>query len=85
MLTVEKDKDAEHIYIHGSPEKLRWLASRLEAIANEAEKSGRSHDHFMTPDWGGEELTNAPQGEKESHALINHLIVYGWANNSGNS
>ena len=85
MLTVEKDKEAEQIYIHGSPEKLRWLASRLEAIANEAEKSGQSHDHFMTPDWGGEELTNEAQGEKESHALINHLIIYGWGNKNSNS
>jgi hypothetical protein len=48
MLTVEKDKEAEQIFIHGSPEGLRWLASRLEAIAAETEKSGRSHDHFMT-------------------------------------
>lgn len=48
MLSIEKDKDAEQVYIHGSPDKLRWLASRLEAIANQAEKSGNAHDHFMT-------------------------------------
>ena len=77
MLTVEKDNKAEQIYIHGSPEKLRWLASRIETIASEAEKTGHSHDHFMAPDWGGDELTNEVQGAKESHALVNHLIVYG--------
>ncbi|WP_416306970.1 Imm32 family immunity protein [Neptunicella sp. SCSIO 80796] len=77
MLTVEKDKDAQQVYIHGSPEKLRWLASRLEAIANQTEKSGHSHDHFMTEDWGGSELTNEVQGSPESHSIVNHLIVYG--------
>ncbi len=78
MLTVEKDKEAEQIFIHGSPEGLRRLASRLEAIAAETEKSGSSHDHFMTEEWGGNELSSEVQGGKESHSLINHLIVYGW-------
>ncbi|WP_299948260.1 Imm32 family immunity protein [uncultured Microbulbifer sp.] len=81
MLTVERDKDAEQIFIHGSPEKLRWLASRLESIATEAEKSGQSHDHFMTENWGGNELSGEIHGGKESHALINHLIIYGWGGN----
>ena len=80
MLTVEKDEDAQQVYIHGSPEKLRWLASRLEAIANQAEKSGHSHDHFMTEDWGGNELTNELLGNPESHSIINHLIIYGHQN-----
>lgn len=79
MLTVEKDKDAEQVYIHGSPEQLRWLARRLDAIAMQAEKSGHAHDHFMTEDWGGNELTNELIGNPESHAIVNHLIVYGHA------
>ncbi|MCU8059001.1 MULTISPECIES: Imm32 family immunity protein [unclassified Shewanella] len=77
MLTVEKDVEALQVYIHGTPEKLRWLASRLEAIANQAEKSGQAHDHFMTEDWGGNELSNELQGNPESRQIINHLIVYG--------
>ena len=56
MLTIEKDKEAEQIYIHGSPSQLRWLASRLTSIADQAEKAGHSHDHFMTQAWGGNEL-----------------------------
>lgn len=80
MLTVEKDQNAEQIFIHGSPEQLRWLASRLEAIASETEKSGHAHDHFMTSEWGGSELTSEIQGGKESHEIINQLIVYGWRN-----
>ncbi|WP_193754327.1 Imm32 family immunity protein [Microbulbifer sp. Q7] len=79
MLTVERDEECEQIYIHGSPDRLRWLASRLQAIANEAEKSGQSHDHLMSEDWGGSELSNELQGKKESHSIVNHLIVYGWA------
>ena len=79
MLTVEKDRNAEQAYIHGSPEKLKWLASRLIAIAHQAEKFGHAHDHFMTDDWGGNELTNELIGNLESHSVINHLVVYGHA------
>ena len=83
MLTVEKDSEAQQIFIHGSPEKLRWLASRLVTIANTAEKSGRSHDHFMTAEWGGGELTSKLQGGQESAGgLISHLIIYGWGSNA---
>jgi len=32
----------------------------------------------MTKEWGGNELTSELQGGKESHAIINQLIVYGW-------
>ena len=85
MLSIELDKEHEQIYFHGSPEKLRWLAERIQAIANEAEKSGSAHDHFMTPEWGGEELTSELQGGKESHSTINQLIVYGWGHDGKNS
>lgn len=77
MLTIEKDRKAEQIFIHASPEKLRWLVSRIEAIASQAEKTGNSHDHFMTEDWGGHELTNELIGNPESRELINHLVIYG--------
>ena len=77
MLTVEKDKDAEQVYIHGAPEKLQWLAAKLDAIAAEAEKSGHAHIHFLSEDWGGSELSNQLAGHKESDSIINHLIVYG--------
>lgn len=80
MLSIEKDKDAEQVYIHGSPDKLRWLASRLEPIANQAEKSGNAHDHFMTEAWGGNELSNQLQGKKESDSIVHHLVVYVWSN-----
>lgn len=78
MLTVERDQEAEQIYIHGSPEKLRWLASRIEAIASAAEKSGHAHDHLMTESWGGSELSSEIQGKNESFSIINHLVIYGW-------
>ncbi|RXE98082.1 hypothetical protein [Pseudoalteromonas sp. PS5] len=55
MLALEK---AEQIFIHASPEKCRWLASRLEAIAAQVEKTGNAHDHLMTEERGGSELTN---------------------------
>jgi len=78
MLTVEKDIKGEQIYIHGSPEKLRWLAAKLESIASYAELHGNSHDHLMTSEWGGNELSSELKGKSESHSLINHLIIYGW-------
>lgn len=85
MLTVEKDKDAEQIFIHGSPEELRQLAAKLVAIAGQAERSGQSHDHFMSAEWGGGELGSNLRGSKESSAIINHVVVYGWSSKSADS
>jgi hypothetical protein len=78
-LTVQTDNDCDQVFIHGSPEGLRFLAKRLEAIAASAEKHGQSHDHLMTEEWGGNELSSELQGGGESFKLINQLIVYGWA------
>lgn len=77
-LTVELNKDKDEVFIHGSPEGLRYLAQQLNVIAAAAEQHGKSHDHFMTEQWGGKELSSELHGGTESGFLINHLIVYGW-------
>lgn len=79
LLSVEIDEASEQVFIHGSPAGLRFLARHIESIAATAEGAGHAHDHFMSEAWGGKELSGHLQGGKESHALINHLIIYGRA------
>lgn len=79
MLTVEKDKSSEHIYIHGSPEKLKWLAQQILNIAEAGELNGKAHEHFMTSEWAGDELTSKIQGSEDEFSIINKLTIYSWA------
>jgi len=81
MLTVEKDNECEEIFIHGSPDKLRWLASRITAVAEEAESQGQAHDHLMTEEWAGSELDSDAQGSNEGHEIVNKLTIYAWRAN----
>ncbi len=78
MLTVEKEKKSEQIYIHGSPEKLKWLAQKILNIAEASESNGKAHEHFMTTEWAGDELTSELQGSEEEFSLINKLTIYSW-------
>ena len=36
-------------------------------------KSPGDHAHFMTPSWGGQELTEEPQ--RDGNTILNHLRV----------
>lgn len=78
MLTVEKDKKSEHVCIHGSPEKLKWLAQQILAVAEASEAVGKAHEHFMTPEWAGNELTSNLQGLEDEFSIVNKLTIYSW-------
>ncbi|GEM_PF-4264851 len=46
MITVEKDLNAEEIFIHATPEDLRKLAKKLWEIAEEGEIKGTKPVRF---------------------------------------
>ncbi|GBF50122.1 hypothetical protein LPTSP4_16460 [Leptospira ryugenii] len=77
MLTVELNPDFDTVTIHGSPDRLRWLASLLRELAYLAEQNGRHHEHLMSANWGGEELDSEPQSSEGK--LVDHVILYGWS------
>ena len=69
----EGDK-AKELAIHGSPEGLENLANILLKLVKNTKEGHFNHDHLMSDQWGGTELTSEAQS-KESE-LINHVKVY---------
>lgn len=76
-LTVELNKDKDEVFIHGSPEGLRYLAQQLNVIAAAAERDGKSHDHFMTAVGRKGTILRATEwhGERLSHQSCNCVWV----------
>ena len=76
LLTFElhEDEKAKQLAIHGSPEGLENLANILLKLVKNTKEGHFNHDHLMSDQWGGTELTSEAQS-KESE-LINHVKVY---------
>ena len=77
MITIEKDKQAEEIFIHGSPESLREFAKELWAIAEKSESKGKHKKQLTTK--SEHELSTKLQGEKGKHTIIKKLTISGRA------
>lgn len=71
LLTFELTEDGSQLEIHGNEEGLRDLTNVLSRVLTTGD-----HDHLMTPAWGGTELTEEKQGEK--NALINMVTIRLW-------
>lgn len=81
-LSIEIGAKSNQVFIHGTPQKLRWLAGEITKIASAAEAHEESHLHFMSSDWGGKELSNTIVGNSgESAFLAQQLIIYGFRSN----
>jgi len=76
LLTFElhEDDKAKQLAIHGSAEGLENLANILLKLVKNTKEGHFNHDHLMSDQWGGTELTSEAQS-KESE-LINHVKVY---------
>ncbi len=75
MITVEKDKQAEEIFIHGSPESLRDFAKKLWAIAEKSDTKGKYKEQ-LTPDSDSDTyLSTKLHGEPGKHSVIKKLTI----------
>ena len=71
LLTFELKKDGDEIELHGNAQGLRHLISRIEAALK-----NRDHEHLMTAEWGGNDLSDEKQGEENE--LIHHVKLMFW-------
>ena len=72
LLTFEFS-DNEKLEIHSNKEGLKYLIDQLNKLYL---LDNNEHYHLMTPQWGGNELTEEKQAEK-SH-LVNHVKIMLW-------
>lgn len=71
LLTFELTEDGDEIEIHGDRDGLLSLIAMLKKVVDYSE-----HEHLMTPSWGGAELSDEKQGERNT--LINKVSIRIW-------
>lgn len=78
MLTFElhQDPKGNMLTIHGSAEGLEFLANTLLRLVKNTKDGHFNHEHLMTEEWGGSELTSELQFDESE--LLNHVKVYCW-------
>jgi hypothetical protein len=78
LLTFELSKDGDELFIHGNSVGLQDLASKLVRLAEKAKVGQHDHEHLMTEEWAGHELSSKTQSDDTQ--LLNHVKIYGWPN-----
>jgi len=72
ILTIEYDKERELIELHLNKTGAEFLRNYLSRLI---ELNYESDSHWMTPDWGGDELSSDLQNLNNGMKLIHHLKI----------
>ena len=75
MITLEKDSNAEEVFIHATPEDLREFAKELWAISQKAETKGKHKEEMKASSGTGSWLSSKLQGEPRKHSIIKKLTI----------
>lgn len=75
MLTIEKNKNADEIFIHATPEDLRGFAKKLWQLSNEAEDKGMHKEQFNTSLESDIELSNGPCLNAKQNSIIKKITI----------
>lgn len=75
LFTIEANDNI--VEIHLNDEGVEFLMNRLNKLKKNSENE---HEHLMTPDWGGNEITNIKQNLDEKIKLMHHLKLVYWKN-----
>lgn len=71
LLTFEINNEQKSIEIHANAEGVAALKYWLDVALKT-----NDHQHLMTPEWGGAELSSELQGQL--NRLVNHVKIIPW-------
>jgi hypothetical protein len=74
LLNFELGEKYNELFIHGDEKGLLFLIGALEKLITHTKEGHFDHDHLMTEEWGGYELSSESQGNE----VINHVKIYCW-------
>lgn len=72
VFTIELDQQGETVEFHLNKKGAKFLRDVLNKLI---EKSSDSDHHFMSPDWGGDELSSEKQNLNDEVKLIHQLKI----------
>lgn len=76
FLTFEINSEQAIVEIHANAEGIAALEHWLDIALKT-----NDHQHLMTPEWGGNELSSELQGQ--SNQLVNHVKIIPWESSDG--
>ena len=75
IFTLELDQQDETIEMHLNKAGAEYLRNLLDKLISNNQKE---HLHLMTPDWGGDELSNDQQNLSPDINLLHQLKIMYW-------
>jgi hypothetical protein len=76
VLSFATDKNCEQLFIHADGKGLDILIRSLQNIRAKLGQDVCEHDHLMTDEWGGTELSERTL--PDAIHTIHHVKIYGW-------
>lgn len=78
VLSFATDTEGQ-VFVHANAEGLDHLIASLGRLRDRVKEGESDHDHFMTPSWGGNELTERTLAESSKElATVHHVKIYAW-------
>jgi tRNA A58 N-methylase Trm61 len=74
LLSFELSEDKDQLFVHADENGLRFLVDELNNLLAHTREGHFDHEHLMTPEWGGDELSS----ERQGGIILNHVKVYCW-------
>jgi len=75
LITIEYSEERELVELHLNKKGAEFLRNYLSQLI---EKNKDNDSHWMTSDWGGDELSDNQQNQNNGIKLINHLKIMYW-------
>ena len=66
------------VHLHADKAGLDCLIARLQGLRAHLERAECEHDHFMSDDWGGQDLSQNNNIMEKDHLPVHHLKVFSW-------
>lgn len=83
LLVFETSQDGDSLTVHADAEGLRTVVKAFQRLLDHAERGNPEHDHLMTEDWGGGDLSSERQGTDKTVRVVHHVKLYGWPTSAG--
>lgn len=74
FVSVELTADGDQLLMFGDAAGLQRLRDSLDRLIANTRDGYFAHTHMMTPDWGGDELSNVVQSDNGK--VIHHVKLY---------
>jgi len=82
LLSVVTEQDGDVVYIHAYLSGLTKLKQSIESMIRTLESGECTHDHLVSEDWAGYELTTSTleseRKRKKDCRQVHHVKLYAW-------